>query len=182
MGNAAQSRSLARGAESDFGRPNRNESRDRRDQRAVAESARAQVAGSTVSKVPSVRLGGLIQFAEPAKLLHDLVEDPARERLQCPYETPVVDRAALIHHHFAILTVAGDAPREHDAKQVLTGQPGRTGQYPGGGMTSVIEKIGLDDENGTHLARLRTDAGIQIGEVEDSAPSLHGSESPSPAR
>lgn len=49
-------------------------------------------------------------------------------------------------------------------------------------MTSVVEEIGLDDQNRTHVARFRAYAGVEIGQVEDPAPSPHDRERPSAAR
>src|SRR3990172_5137865 len=106
---------------------------------------------------------GTLELAQPPQLLHDLGEDRPWQRLQRPHESPVVDRPALVDHHLTLFPVAGDAPREHHAKDVLSRQPGRTREDPGRGMTGFVEKIGLDDQNRTHLARLRADARAEIG-------------------
>ena len=72
----------------------------------------------------------LLELSETPQLLDDLGEDACGQGSQRSDESPVVDRAALVDHHLALLSVAGDAAREDHPKQVLTRQPGRAGQHP----------------------------------------------------
>jgi hypothetical protein len=49
-------------------------------------------------------------------------------------------------------------------------------------MTGAVQKVGLDDEDRTHFAWLSALAGIEIGQIEDTAAGSHDSARPSPAR
>ncbi len=48
-------------------------------------------------------------------------------------------------------------------------------------MSRVVQKIGLDHEDGPDLPGLRAQAGAEIGKVEKAAPAPHHSRTPSEA-
>lgn len=107
-----------------------------------------------------------LNLREAAELLLDFAEDGWRQRLQPPDETPVVDRAALVDHDLAVLVVAGDPPGEHDPQEVVAREPGRARQDPGGRVVSLVEQVGLNDEDRPDLSGLGTCVRAQVRKVE----------------
>lgn len=117
-----------------------------------------------------------------AELFLHFPQDGAGQSAKSADEPLVVDRAALIDHHFTLLTVSGDPFWERYAQEILARKPRCTGQNPCGEMCCLIEKVRLDDEHGSDFPRLTSPPRTEVRQIERSPPDPHDSSTPSAAR
>src|SRR3990172_8958131 len=125
--------------------------------------------------------GRSLEIRQTAKLRFDLSQDAPGQGLERPNQSSVVDRAALIDHNLAVLSVPSHPSGNGYAKEILTGETCRAGQHPGRWMPCLIQQVGLNDENGPELSSFGAPSGAEIGEVEESPADLHHSSRPSEA-
>src|SRR5205823_11756453 len=107
-----------------------------------------------------------LEITEPSQLQLHLGEQTRRQLPEASPQATVVDRPVLIDHDLALSRVPRDSLRNRNPEQAVARQPRRAGENPGGGMAHRIEKVGLDDDNGSHLSWLRHASWTQVGEVQ----------------
>ena len=81
-----------------------------------------------------------LELAQAAELFLNFAQERTGEGLERSYEPPVVNGAALIDQHLAVLPISGDPAREGNPEKILSREAGGARHHPGGGCPASFNR------------------------------------------